>query len=97
MAGQVRRSRGGGGQFGKVAQRRHRRRAEISFVELRHALEGVDLFDRLVVADANDARKAKRIAALVAGGGGGGGRSQHPPPPTAFYPGAARGCWVGLW
>src|SRR5216683_4834492 len=39
--------------------------AEVPLVEFRDPLEGVDLLDRLVVADAHDARKTQRVAARV--------------------------------
>src|SRR5260370_6354195 len=41
------------------------RSAEEALVKFRDPLEGVDLPDRLVVADAHDARKTQRVAARV--------------------------------
>src|SRR5690242_10639057 len=39
--------------------------AEVALIELRHPLEGVYLLDRLVIADADDARKPQRVSAEV--------------------------------
>src|ERR1700674_1995748 len=68
LAGEVRRSRGGGAHLSYRAQRRNCFLPEVPLVKLRDSLQCVDLVDRLVVADPNDAGKAERVPAFVACG-----------------------------
>src|SRR5713226_10478178 len=57
--------RGGGFRFRNFAQRFVCRSSEVPFVKLRNALERVDLLDRFVVADADDAWKTQRVPARM--------------------------------
>src|SRR6266487_4576465 len=53
--------------FRNLAQRHFGFFAKVAFVELRDALERVDLLDRLVVANAHDAWKSQRVTAQMPG------------------------------